>query len=137
MWIHLVQNSNSVRFEKKTFSIHTACKWIYIGHKLPRTFDSSKNSPWNLKFSYILRLCPLCMNEEKWKKSQEIKLLLRSILEQCLFHLFVYISTGFKKFVYVYSNCTLHNWAWSNIFEHIHKILKAVKNIWIWNLKKT
>ena len=32
-----------------------------------------KNSPWNLKISYILRLSPLCMNEEKWKKSQEIK----------------------------------------------------------------
>ena len=32
-----------------------------------------KNSLWNLKFSYILRLSPLCMNEEKWKMSQEIK----------------------------------------------------------------
>ena len=32
-----------------------------------------ENSPRNLEFSYILRLSPLCMNEEKWKKSQEIK----------------------------------------------------------------
>ena len=112
---------------------HTVRKWIYIGHKLPRTFDCShlwykciqkmlrkinlnkeknlvpqggtvlmyhtklvhfcmfivqnstkiftflqilsflKNSPWNLKISYILRLSTVCMNEEKWKKSQEIK----------------------------------------------------------------
>ena len=42
-----------------------------------------KNSPWNLKFSCISRLSPLCMNEEKWKKSQEIKLPLQFILEQC------------------------------------------------------
>ena len=27
-----------------------------------------KNWPRNLKFSYIFRLSPLCMNEEKWKK---------------------------------------------------------------------
>ena len=32
-----------------------------------------KNSPWNLKYFYILRLSPLGMNEEKWKKSKEIK----------------------------------------------------------------
>ena len=35
--------------------------------------DFLKNSSWNFKFSYIFRLSPLCMNEEKWKKSQEIK----------------------------------------------------------------
>ena len=33
-----------------------------------------KNSTWNFKFSYIFRWSPLCMNEEKWKQSQEIKL---------------------------------------------------------------
>ena len=33
-----------------------------------------KNSPWNIKFSYIFRLSPLCVNVEKWKKSWEIKL---------------------------------------------------------------
>ena len=32
-----------------------------------------KNSPWNLKFSYILILSLLGMNEEKWKKSHEIE----------------------------------------------------------------
>ena len=31
-----------------------------------------KNSPWNLKISYILRSSSLCMNEGKWKKAQEI-----------------------------------------------------------------
>ena len=41
-----------------------------------------KDFRWNLKFSYIFRFSPLCMNEEKWKKSWQIKLLLRFILEQ-------------------------------------------------------
>ena len=40
-----------------------------------------KNSPWNLKFSYIFWFSRLCVNEENWKKSQEIKLLLQSILK--------------------------------------------------------
>jgi hypothetical protein len=44
-----------------------------------------KNSPSNLKFSYILRLSPLCMSIGKWQKPWEIKLLLRVILEQCGF----------------------------------------------------
>ena len=43
-----------------------------------------KNSPWKLKFSYIFRLSPICMNEEKWKKYWEIKLGLPIILEQCV-----------------------------------------------------
>ena len=40
-------------------------------------FSYLKNSPWNLKISYILRLSPLCMNEEG------NKIFYRSILEQC------------------------------------------------------
>ena len=27
----------------------------------------------------------------------------------------------------------LHIWAWSKIFEHIQKILNAIKNIWTWS----
>ena len=43
-----------------------------------------KNSPSNFKFSYIFRWSPLCMNEEKWKQSQEIELPWRFIFEQCV-----------------------------------------------------
>ena len=43
-----------------------------------------KNSLWNLKFPDMFWLSPLCMNKEKWKKSQEVKLLLQFILKKYL-----------------------------------------------------
>ena len=49
-----------------------------------------KNSPWNLKFLYIFRLSPLCMNEESWKKAQEIKF---------------YIDSFTKSVNYLYMYC--------------------------------
>ena len=44
-----------------------------------------KNSPWNLKFFYIFRLSPLCMNEESWKKAQEIKFYIDSFSNYILY----------------------------------------------------
>ena len=49
-----------------------------------------KNSPWNLKISYILRLFPLCMNEEKWKKSQEMKFYIDLFSNSVLIDLLTY-----------------------------------------------
>ena len=40
-----------------------------------------KTPPWNFKFFFIFSFSPLCMNEEKWKKSWDIKLGLRDTLE--------------------------------------------------------
>ena len=57
-----------------------------------------KNSPSNLKFSYILRLSPLCMSIGKWQKPWEIKLLLRVILEQCVFCC-LFTTSSVKLFV--------------------------------------
>ena len=68
---------NSIIFASFVFKINPF--WICIIQNSSKFFtyfqilSFLKISPWNLKFSFIFRLSPLCMNEEKWKKSQEIK----------------------------------------------------------------
>ena len=56
-----------------------------------------KNFPSNLKFSYILRLSPLCMSIGKWQKPWAIKLLLRAILEQCVVTWFFIIYNNVRS----------------------------------------
>ena len=55
--------------------------WWYFHYAQKLKFF--KIPPWNLEIFYIFKVSPLCMSIGKWNKSWEIKLLLRSILEQC------------------------------------------------------
>ena len=42
---------------------HTVCKWIYIGHKLPRTFDSSLSI-------YDINAYKKCLEKLIWTKKK-------------------------------------------------------------------
>ena len=62
----------------------SSCKWQHMYRYITRFIKNIYLfTNFEFEFSYIFRLSPLCMIEEKWKESKEIKLLLRSIVKQC------------------------------------------------------
>ena len=109
---------NSIIFASFVFKINPF--WICIIQNSSKFFtyfqilSFLKISPWNLKFSFIFRLSPLCMNEEKWKKSQEIKfyidLFSNSVVSVCTMYLLVWCNMSIWQLCYttlLHTHCTV------------------------------